>query len=610
MDVDAPTELFGTADLEKIVPAAHMRVCITAARKKMEPHVKAGNELRDYFSTRFYGSNGTGDAKPLNLIAQTFRAYLPKLVPRKLIQSPRPKKAGLEMEAITVKHLLEQDDEEQRICEDVYEPMIAEACLYGMATSYATLRQGKSVNETPEADVDEGEPGIVHVEYAKHLVDPYADNFRSRLWEGHDFRVARRWLKASPAYQDPETLAIIDTLPAFEETPAGQAKLGGVGGTRDSALFDTIELVNVCVYDHTGIYEGTIAKDENGTARWLRASRWTGADGGPYDHLQFLKVPGMLIPIAIIMFSRDLAEMGDKLMRKLGESAANSKKVLGYTAGAEDEAEEIANAPHGGSVKMDDPDAAKIFDFNLMQAELGNMVQLIKQEWNDASGQANMISGGDTNDETLGQADIRAGQANDQVEFLKNKIGDLATSHSRKRVYWFMSKARPNYTAPMQWPGLDEPNQSEIVELSLTAENQIGRPEDYAFDCTPIMVASGNPELRASRVLQAVAVLGANMPLFQMGILKLGPTMRFLEKHIADGLSEIAGDDTMMIEQQLGQQGQEAFYASARGEQPAGPGGASNGGGAGVRMGQPSRTQPQTMQGARRQAVGQPGVPA
>lgn len=549
--------------LDQLISAQRMQQCLTAAERRMEPYWAAGDSHVEYFCGRWHGSNPESEARPLNLIAQTVRAFMPKLVPSRLRQVVKPQKGGQEIEATILGKLLERDDEEEDLIENVYDPCIAEAFFYPLAVTYTGLRPGTRSLEAEGIDMDPGEPFVEHIPQRRWVIDPFADSFRNRQWEAHKILPTREWLLASPAYQDPAIQEYIRNLPSWEDSDAGKKHLlevsaGSIQG-KDKALFDRVELWNVVIYHPTGIYEGTIAPEQSGAgdARWLRGVRWEGPDKGPYDHLTFQKVPRMLIPAAILCFCRDIAEAGDKLTVKGIDSAERSKKVFGYTGGDEDEADVFRTAPHGDTIRMNDANNGKVFDLSLNDPQLIGMIGFIQSNWNDAGSQPKQLTGSNAQDDTATEADIRNTRASEQIEYLLGKENAFMRSHSRKRGVFFLTDPVIDRTVAVASPD------GEVIELAFNAANRVGTPQDYLFKCEVMTVASGSPELRARRVLEAVDVVGKNMPLFQAGIFDLPRTLRFLERHVADGLSEISGDPGMMMERMMMDEAAEGVHQRA-----------------------------------------------
>lgn len=579
LPTDAPSEQqvdvpFNIEQMEGIISAVRLRECLKEAEKVMEPTRAEGREYVDYFLGRVRAG---GKDRPIDLLGQTLNAYCPKLCPKSLMQGVMPRRGGLGMEALAIKLLLEQDDEEEDICEQVYDGVISSAMFFPMGITYTGLRpKGEPM---AEGDVDEGEPFTLGIEYADWLVDPFAKVFRQREYEGHRFRTQRRWLLKSPAYQDPETQAYLKGLEAWE-TNRGPAeasdKTGGAPSrsNESNSLFDTVELYNVVIYDSSGIYEVTLPVSESGTPRYLRAAKWTGPDGGPYDHLIFRRVPGLLIPLAILSKSFPLADATDMMFRKMIRSALASKKILVGRKGKEEEIDAMKEAEHGSALAIDEPGDAAVFDLDLNQAALFSIISQAQVMWNDVSGQARQLSGAKTGDKTATQADIRNAQASEQVAYLQNKIDGLLTKNSRKRAAFFITDPSIKATMAMQVKG-GLGALPHTITLEYTASNRRGGVDDFTITTTAVNTLQTSPEIRAKRVLEALSVIRTEVvPLAQMGAIDFDSTVRFLDQTVAPGLSDIAGSQQLMQERSMAQRATQAAYSGGEQFGPSGEGGA------------------------------------
>ena len=109
------------ADLpDQVMSCAHFQQVDRKADEYWDPYRRVGYSHIEYFVSRHYGQGQLQMSRPLNLVAQHVKAYMPKLVPSRIAHYPEPRRAGLELEALVVKRLLERDDEEQDLIETVY----------------------------------------------------------------------------------------------------------------------------------------------------------------------------------------------------------------------------------------------------------------------------------------------------------------------------------------------------------------------------------------------------------------------------------------------------------------------------------------------------------
>lgn len=593
-----------TEMLDHLMSAQRFQQMDRMADEYLEPYRLNARSMLEYFVGRFYGVPAIQVGRPLNLIAQTIRGFLPKLVPSRLIHYCEPRRYGLELEARVLRRLVEIDDEREDIIHNVFEPMIAEAWFYPMSVCYTGLRPGLRTLDIMGNNIDPGEPFTLHIPFERWACDIFAEDYRSRQWERHGYRVPRTWMLESPAFSHLDSDEIM-AIPAWEDSQEGRLYMERTRGAQSFfggaqyAFEETIELRNVMFYDRSGMYEATICPYGRGPTKWLRAVKYDLTRDGPYDHLWYQGVPSMLLPAALLGFTRDIAEAGDMLMRKNIDSAIRSKKILGYSSGHEDEAKALLENAHGTMINMEDPQAGQVFDLNLMSTQLVQMVEFVKQEWDQANQNPTLAAGGPTDEKTLGQSEIRNARTGEQVQFLRQKISRVITRSTRKRVTLFQTDPAADHVVDVAAAD------GTTMELAYNAENRQGGPDDFAFDSDVSTTTGDNPELAMQRVLDVMESVQANMPLFQMGVFDLGKYLRFMGRHGAEGLDQITGDPSQIQERMMVDQLAQAHEDAAAGGvgaggqiggQPVVPQGPAPNGGAAA----PPR--PATMRGQRARA--------
>jgi hypothetical protein len=581
--------------LDHIMSADRFQQIHRFAEEWWSPWRNHGQSHLNAFVGRFYGANDPvgQPMRPLNRVAQTVRSYLPKLVPTKLMHYIEPKRYGLELEAKVLKRLIETDDEKQDIIFNVYEPMIAEAWFYPLSVSYTACAKGQRVLDVPGNDISPSEPYTLHIPFELWCTDPFAEGWRTRQWECHRYRIPRLWMLQSEAFQhlDEETILAIPAAEDAQEFRQYRDRIGAAGGPIGGAFnawLETVELINVVFYDRSGIYEATITPLGRGPGMWLRAVKLEDAqDGGPYDHLWYQGVPGMLVPAALLGFTRDISEASDALANKNIQSALLSKKMLGYASGAEDEAKALIEKPHATMINMEDPRNAQVFDLNLVNRDLVAMQQYLGEQYDEAAGSPKTLQGGDSADETATGADIRNSRASEQIAFMAGKVNRVMSRGTRKRLAIFQTD--PNADHVVSAEGGD----GSTIELAYGVDTREGAPDDFAYT-TEIAAATGiSPEIVMARVNDAMERVGANLPLFQMGIFNLQKYMRLMSRRGAEGLDDIVGDPQLIMER-MAVDGMAAQYEQA-----------AKGSVGGGQMGQtaaPGPQGPQNMQDARASA--------
>lgn len=551
--------------LDHILSAQQFQVMDTYAESFWTPDRQIGRDHLRYFAGRMYGQQPVAVDRPLNLVAQTVRAFLPKLVPARIRHDPTPRRAGLDLEALVLRRLLERSDEQQDIIHNVFEPMIAEPWFYPLSVCYTGIRQGARVLDLQGHQIRPGEPFVLHIPFERWAMDPFAEDFRGRQWERHRYRVPRAWMLESPAFAHLGA-DFINKLPAWEDSPTARdflinqrKAMTSIGGSSYAAQ-PTIELINVVIYDRSGIYEATITPQGRGPAQWLRAVKTEVCEDGPYDHLWYQGVPSMLVPAALVSFTRGLAEAGDMLMSKQIDSAMRSKRVLCYASGAEDEAKAMLENPHGTMLNVEDPQNVKVVDLDILNGQLTQMVAFIQEQWDEASGSPRLLQGAQTGDNTATKNANRNNRASEQITALTNKIERVIQRTSRKRAYYFQTDPWADHVLDVRSAD------GSVLELAYNVDNRQGQPDDFAIKCNIATTMGSDTELAMRRCIEVMDTVGRFMPLFQMGIFDLSKTLKFFQRNGADGLEEIAGDMTMVAQRMAADAYAKAFTDRAAGQ--------------------------------------------
>lgn len=526
----------------------------------------------EYYSTRWWGKRDEAKlSRPINLISQMVHAYVPQLVPRTFKPVHKPKRAGLQGEARKLDILVDNGLAEQNAIEEIYEPAVIDAMFSPFATLYTGLRGGSRVLTVDLQDVDPGEPFTEFIDFDCVAVDPNAKTVRQALWFAHKYRVPRHWLLESGAFQGAEDL--INNLPAFENVvsqTSQQTEALSVGNMdRQWAMFDTVELWNIVIYDHNRMYEGTIPPRDYGPAEWLRFEPWNGPDGGPYDHLSFYRVPGNLPAVPPVAFCRDIAESGDALMRKVIGQAERSKVVLGYRGGAEDDAASVANAADGSSQKMEDPSSTQVFKLDMIHGDVAKILEVVQVGYNNVSGGVQAMAGTEKLADTLGQEEILNQNANQRVIYMSGKVKAMIRSNLRKQSYYYQTDPVANYPVQMKVPGLGP------VDMSYDASTRRGGPADYSYEVQILDSIGQDPNLQAKRVIEFLMALGNLLPMAQMGLIDIRAlAIELAPKYGIDNIDEIMPDPMMMLQRMQAEMGADQWLAQANASAPglAGPG--------------------------------------
>lgn len=497
----------------------------------------------------------------VNLIAQTIQALLPALALNNPRVVMRPTRAELQTEAMILERLVNQTFVELDAAEEVYREMVMDAMVSPISVSYTGLRTSRRMPTVPGQTYDPGEPYMRVIDWSDYSLDPACKDLRSRGWEAFKTRLDKRALLESPAFADRRE--VIDKLNTIEDGAYkhdDEAVMDGRDHRGQQALTQTIEVWQGCIYAGDGIYEVTVPTRECGKAAILRIERYEGPDGGPFDHLTFYRVPGSPLGVPLCSIIRDVAEALDNIADKYVRGAEKSKTGIAYTPAGKDDAQSLTEASDFFSVKTESPDSVKVLDIDLTRPELMQALAAMQTWGNTLAGNPTLIGGAGKISDTATEADILAARSGIRLIDLQQRVATIAKAHARKLAFFLATNPMADYMVPMPIPG-----SSETIMLPYTADSIQGRPDEYLYDVDVTSMAGMTPEVRSARLLQAVQVFGANIPLIQAGIIDGRALLRVMQREMGiSGLDEVIVDPTMMMQTQMVQAGVEQVQAGAR----------------------------------------------
>ena len=493
--------------------AARLQEADLAGEQRLSEERKTRRSHLDYFAGRWYGKNqGSGLKRPFNRLCHMVNAFASQVVPAKFSAQLSPRRAGLAGEARMLEYLIDNNLEEQNAIDTIFEPAIIDAMFSPWSTIFTGRKPGRRVLEVDAQDVDPGEPFSQFIEFDDGNVDPSAKDIRKVLWMRHKFRVPKSWLLESPAFRDKHKL--IESLRVFENNGFQAGTSTAVEGMstsendRRDALMETVELLNFAIYDHGRIYEVTIPPKDHGPAEFLRYEPYTGADGGPYDLLAYHRVPGNLPGLSPAAIIRDIAEDVDTLARKASEQAQNSKKVLGYQDGFQEDAESIAGSEDAASVKLKDPSKVQVYDLNMVQRDMVQMLSVLDGGYQDLAGNPNLLAGTSELSNTLGQDEILNARAGARVGKMSEKVVRLASTVVRKWAYEYQQNPIGEWPTQVTIPGVGP------MDVTYSAATRRGTHADFTYGVRLVSSPNANPDMQARRVNEFLQVIGNMMPMF------------------------------------------------------------------------------------------------
>jgi hypothetical protein len=559
-----------------------------------ELRVKAIRE----FAGRHYGENPDDEQRVVNLIAQSGTVLSAHLTEERISHKISPKLASLRYESEKVRIMLDQLGEEMDLVEKD-EELITDAILGGMGIQKLGLKAGQDSYKMDPVEVPRAEPYAENVSLDDYVCDGAAKHLRGVYFEGHRSRIARdealQLVEDGIYGRDPEEYEEgeepIEFLATREEAIQlinDCPRLGADGrGVQDPAeaisqdldpkrfeLVDTIELWDLVVYCSDGPKQVTMATGA-GATKYLAVSDYPTPEMSPYHKLCFLKVPDNKMPMALVALWGDVHEAAKKVGNKIVRQIIKAKRNYVYRADQEDEAMATKKAMDQEFIKGDPAGIAAI-DYGGVIKDLYPGVEWLTGQFNNASGNIQLLNGQGEISDTATEAQYAQGNAHKNVRRMQYKVRCFRRKRAKHLAWLKLSDPMMDEVLPYRMPG------GKLVDLRLSAETREGDYLDYLYDIETDTSAQSDPAIETKRAVEMFGVLGQLMPFVQAGILDGLEIMRILSRRFGvEDLDKAILDPVMQqISQQIygpmaaggmGGQGQPGMGAGAPGMGP-GPG--------------------------------------
>ena len=217
--------------------------------------------------------------------------------------------------------------------------------------------------------------------------------------------------------------------------------------------------------------------DATVTGEYLGVVDWDGPESGPYTKLKFNPVRGNILPLPPVAIWKDMHDLANNIMRKLGRQAQRQKTVYGVAPGAEDDGRTAMQANDGEMVKLRDPKNVSNLTFPGVDT---NLLAMLIQTKNSASwlwGNLDALGGLSPQADTLGQDRLLTASSSQRIMKMQITTQDFATEVMRKLSEYLytdpfivspQTKRYGNIEVPMTWT--PEDREADFTQYNLELE--------------------------------------------------------------------------------------------------------------------------------------------
>ena len=414
------------ADVKKLMSAKDASVRV------LEPFRQQRTGLVTHMAGNHYGDAAVKEDLPINVIALVSSIYRRNLIggqPRVMISTPFPDArviaANFEAAVNQVLRILDLRRELD---------MLVVNALCGLGI----MKVGWTGAGDTEIESQKYEYGRA---YAKAVdLDDWVHDTRARTraemsFCGNRYRVPLSFAQEYDGF-DPD---VRSKLVAADKQRAGQNE-----GDRVEDLTDAQRDWNAQEYEaHVNLWDFWLPREsvivtvcEEHPDAALQIVPWTGPKEGPYHLLTFAPIPNNLMPVPPLAHLKDLHDLVNSLVRKLGRQAERQRVVGLFQRGKPEDAETISKLADGEWAGVDAPQAAKEIPYGGPdQATMVFAMQMLERvSWQ--AGNVDSMAGLSAMAETLGAEKLLANNSSQLLRAMQDEV-ELAAHEIIRAVAWW-----------------------------------------------------------------------------------------------------------------------------------------------------------------------------
>lgn len=487
------------------------------------------------YAGRYYGAKPKGRKRPVNLLAQYVHTIIPNLLNQRPSHIVRSRLAALRGEATLLGMALDLLWTDMGMVDRIH-ALILDALLSPIAVAKIGLRAGPDVCKVGERGIMLGQPYVCRVSPDDYAADPAARSIEELCWEAHRYRIPKQYALDCGIY-DADTINRLQ--PLSKETKGENDDRSGVedasgSGGGDPERFsaqDYIELWDVAIRNEDQWLIGTLAnQSELNTRAWINIDgepiEFEGDAAGPYEHLNFHRVPDNLAALSPGMTWLDVHEAVDKIYNKMIQQALRTKRNFAYNRTAHDDALTLGAAPDGEGVAVDDVNTLKPIDIGGVVGDFYPMIDSLTGMFNASAGNMQLLSGsGVQSDKATGQQILQA-NAQTRLGFMKDRVWRFINALDRRLGGYLVTDPLIKLPLPYRLPG------GEMVDVTYDAATRRGDAAQFTFESDMATMVGRDPEIAMKRKLEALQVMEGLIPAAQAGIINLQALARQVGREV------------------------------------------------------------------------------
>lgn len=530
---------------------------------KMKHFRKSRLLLLKQYITRMYGPEDqlSNRSTPINMIYQAATTLVPNLVFRnpkcqigtKYLSFRQYANLGAEATNHLVDEIRLRDTLRKVITDAIF---MAGFMKEGLGVSGQTLDLDGFLH-------DVGQPYADRVDPDDMVLDPIAREWEEQRFMGNRFTIELSALQESGLYSQEALEQLTSRYEQWYLQNSAEALSGNRQQIESGQLIKSVDLVELYIPSEGVIVTLPWLPTNEVATDFLRIVDYAGPERGPYHMLGFAFVPDNILPVAPAYVWYDLHTLTNRIARKASRQAERQKSILAYESSAWQDAQEVADADDGETVRVDNVQAIKEVAYGGTAEDCYRYIDWAKAQFSEMAMNIDMLSGTSTGEPTATQAQMV--QANTDVRLADmREIVYRFTQDAMEQLFFFL------HTDPLiEMPMVKRVKGGEEEQIVYSPEMREGDFIDYFLKVKPMSMARPDPNANTRRLIEFCSnVIPALAQAFQI----LGPAFNIeaainivgqqmdideLDEIInSDQLQQMLNQNQMAILQGLSQQGQ------------------------------------------------------
>ncbi len=333
-----------------------------------------------------------------------------------------------------------------------------------------------------------GETFVDNVTIDDYFCDMSAKDKRLFQYEGNDYWLDyeevmdSKWGNQGKGDLKPDEYTVLG--PAGEKRAEGITNQSSPQVFRDRVLFRDVWLPSEELFLTYGVRHGEL----------LNVVEWEGPENGPYIKLGYSNVPGNIMPLPPVAVWRDLNDLGNAVLRKLGNQADSEKTVQGFGGGDDEAVEAFKNAKDGDGIKWTGTQPERLQAGGVNPRTLA-FYMITKELSSYVGGNLDSLGGLSPMSETIGQDRLLSEAAGVQLR-------DMAAETISTIRKVFYSLAWYEWNNPVKTRKLEKrvPETDVSIPVKWNRDSKKGKFELFDLDIDVYSLQDDSPNLKLRKL--------------------------------------------------------------------------------------------------------------